>query len=56
MPRRSDDTKVAMVKRLEQFRTNVGAIESYYKNISKKFDGVQDKMNLAAEIETYITA
>jgi hypothetical protein len=44
-----------MVKRLEQFHKNVVAIESYYKDISVKIDGQQDKMKVAAEIEAYIS-
>lgn len=51
---RSDDTEEAMVKRIEQYKKNVDAIKDYYKDITKEFDGVGDKMKLAAAIADFI--
>jgi len=51
---RSDDTKQAMVKRLEQYHKNVGSIRDYYKDISIDIDGVQDKQKVAEAVQKFI--
>ena len=51
---RSDDTEEAMVKRIEQYKTNVGAIKGFYKDITQEFDGVGDKMKLASAVADFI--
>lgn len=53
---RSDDTEEAMVKRIEQYKTNVDAIKGFYKPITKEFDGVGDKMELASKVADFIAA
>ena len=43
-----------MVKRIEQYKTNVGAIKGFYKDITQEFDGVGDKMKLASAVADFI--
>mmetsp|Transcript_65282 Transcript_65282/g.160759 ORF Transcript_65282/g.160759 Transcript_65282/m.160759 type:complete len:269 (-) Transcript_65282:245-1051(-) len=51
---RSDDTEEAMKSRIAQYNKNVEAVKGYYKDITKEFDGVGDKMDLAAKISDFI--
>jgi len=52
---RSDDTEEAMGKRIVQYKANVEAIKGFYKPITKEFDGVGDKMELAKNVAEFIS-
>jgi len=45
---------MGMGKRIEQYKTNVGAIKGFYKDITQEFDGVGDKMKLASAVADFI--
>ena len=51
---RSDDTAEAMTSRITMYNNNVQAVKGYYKDITKEFDGVGDKMELAAKIADFV--
>lgn len=51
---RNDDTAEAMRSRIKMYNSNVEAIKGYYKPITTEFDGVGDKMQLAAKIADFI--
>jgi hypothetical protein len=43
-----------MTQRLKQYHKNVAAVKGYYKDITKEFNGVGDKMKIAADLAAFV--